>query len=125
MLLGGFEEEQYAAGVLLARILLYETKDYARAEHVGDALVNLKPKLREGHYVLAESFYWREEYPRALLIFDKTTRIERPIDVTMWLWEEVYTWLPFDRISRNYEQLGKNNSAIKVAEQQMNWGFDP
>jgi glycosyltransferase involved in cell wall biosynthesis len=115
----GFYEERFAAGVLLSRIYIYEKKDYERAEHTAEALIHLKPKLREGYYIKAESLYWREQYADAMKLYQAATQIPRPVDATMWLWEEVYTWLPHDRMSRIWELLGKQHEALKEAGVQL------
>jgi glycosyltransferase involved in cell wall biosynthesis len=111
--LAGFWEERFNAGVLMARIYLYETKDYVRAEKTADALISMAKVYREGYYIKAESYYWRAMYPEAMKLYQECLAVQRPQNSTMWVWEDAYTWLPYDRISRIYETM---SDPVKAAE---------
>ena len=117
--LEGFHEERFAAGVRLGRILAYEKKDYDATREVADQLIKLKPLLREGWYLKAESFYWKAEYQDSLELYEKADDIVRPQDSSMWLWEEIYTWLVLDRLSRVQQALGNREAALIHARFEM------
>lgn len=119
VMLVGFGEERFAAGVLLGRILTYEKKNYARAARVAENLVALRKDLREGHYLAGEAFYWNRKYADALSHYERCLALPRPAAATMWLWEDVYTWLPYDRLSRVYEVLSNTQEAIRAAEAEL------
>jgi len=114
--LAGFWQERLNAGVLLCRIYLYEKHDYVRAEKTAEALIAMRRDFREGYYLQAEALYWRSQYAEALKLYEACIEIPRPQNPTMWVWEDAYTWLPYDRISRIHEMLGNQDKAVEAAK---------
>jgi glycosyltransferase involved in cell wall biosynthesis len=116
--LEGFWEERYAAGVLLVRMMLYHFKDYVRADKTADALIALAKNLREGYYAKAECMYWQSQYRDAAEMYKTCIAVPRPSNATFWLWEEVYTWLPHDRLARiaaSFEDVDNGRAEMQTA----------
>lgn len=112
----GYLQEWFACAMLFCRLCLYEKKDFKAARETATKMIEKFPTLREGHYCLAESYYWQAHYAESRSYYEHCVKLERPNNHTMWLWEAVYTWLPQDRLSRIYEQLGDRQRAIHHAE---------
>jgi len=117
ILMYGFWEERVAACVVLARIYLFKTHEYHKADAVANIIDQISDKHAESPFIKGEALYWRGEYEQARLWYEKCMKMPRPTH-GIWLWEDVYSWLPYDRMSRIRENAGDIDGAIAYARQQ-------
>jgi ADP-heptose:LPS heptosyltransferase/glycosyltransferase involved in cell wall biosynthesis len=114
--LDGFIEEKMQAAIAIARIHL-DGKRYLDAIRAAYEALKVCDGLREPYYVVGDAYFWMGTYDRAAAWFKHCIAVPRP-DVDLWLWEDVYTWLPLCQLSHCYKNLGNKTEAMYWAQQE-------
>jgi glycosyltransferase involved in cell wall biosynthesis len=106
----GFWEERAHAAVEIGRIFR-DKQQYQASLMAGlDALKHCDG-WRDPYYIVGDAYYWMGEYEKALGWFKHCLMIPRP-NTVLWLWEDLYTWLPVCQISYCLEKLGSIDGAL-------------
>lgn len=117
ILLCGFYEEKMQSIIDLGRVYM-DIRDYTRAIHMAYEGLKVADGWREPYYLAGDAYFWAGEYHRAIPWYLHCTLVPRPSTV-LWLWEDLYTWLPYCQLAYCHERIGQFDRAVHFAEKDL------
>lgn len=106
----GFFEERAHAAIEVARSCM-KLEKYNEACDAAYEALRICDGWRDPYYLAGEAYFWAGKYDKAIPWYTHCLGIPRP-QTTLWLWEDLYTYLPQCQLSYCYERLGNFNEAL-------------
>jgi tetratricopeptide (TPR) repeat protein len=113
----GFWEERAHSAVEIGRAYM-EMKDYNKSLIAGFEALKVCDGWRDPYYIIGDAYYWMGVPMKAIAWFQHCLMVPRPRTI-LWLWEDLYTWLPQCQLSYTYEQLGRREEALLWAKEEL------
>jgi len=113
----GWWEERAHSAVEIARVHMEQKRYHQALLSAYDALKHCDG-WRDPYYLAGDAYYWMGDYNKAITWFKHCLLVPRP-NTTLWLWEDIYHWLPQCQLSYCYEKLGDKQAALAWAQREL------
>jgi len=112
-----FFEEKMHSLTNLARIRL-DKRDCMGALMLAYDALKVADGWREPYYIAGDAYFWLGDYKKAILWYTHCANTPRPQTV-LWVWEDLYTWLPHCQLAYCFERVGKLQEAVEYAKKDL------
>lgn len=113
----GFWEERAHSAVEIGRAYM-ELKDYNNSMMAGFEALKICDGWRDPYYIIGDAYYWLGEYAKAIPWFQHSLMVPKPQTV-LWLWEDLYTWLPQCQLSYCFENVNDIPNALRWSKEEL------
>jgi len=113
----GFWEERAHSSVEIGRAYM-EMKDYHNSMMAGFEALKICDGWRDPYYIIGDAYYWLGRPDKAIPWFQHCLMLPKP-NTVLWLWEDLYSWLPQCQLSYCFEKLGILDKALFWAQEEI------